>query len=235
MSDLSGSSFGTGSASAGINEALQKGLGAWEEKNSDLNQWTSLVIGGAVGGLTGDSIANAGNVAVSGTKYNADVPKALLGPALGSIIPDEWIDAVFNPGLKKIFQSVDISKLHPNQYLCYAVDFGEGIQGRVGYIIDGTGNVFEVTGGGLGVSLLPVSAGATLGIVLKKDGKNYEADDMKEAMEGYSIGFSFQGGNQGGLAVSPTGTWYGEVGVVADAGIGGTVAKTNYLFNIYDQ
>ncbi|WP_371363476.1 tRNA nuclease CdiA [Sporomusa rhizae] len=234
MSSLSGNSFGAGATSAGINEALQKGLGAWEEKNPALNQWASLVIGGAVGGLTDGNAANAGNVALSGTKYNADVPKVLLGPVLGAIIPDEWIDRVFNPGLKKIFKCVGTGGLKPNEYKCYAVDFGEGIVGRVGYIIDGTGNVFEVTGAGVGGSILPISAGETVGIVLKKDGKSYDAKKMQDAMEGLSIGFSFQGGVQGGVSWSPSGTWYGEVGVVANAGVGGTLAKTHYLFNIND-
>jgi filamentous hemagglutinin len=232
MSDLSGNSFGAGAAAEGVNEALQKGLGAWEEKHPGMNQWASLVIGGAVGGLTGGNPTTTGSVTVSGTKYNADVPRLLLG--ISPIIPDEWIDNVFNPGLKAVFTKIGTGGLDPNQYKCFAVDFGEGIVGRVGYIIDGTGNVFEVTGVGVGASILPISLGATIGVVLKQDGKSYNANDMKEEMGGLSVGFSFQGGPQGGVAVSPSGTWYGEVGVVGNAGVGGTLAKTHYLFNIND-
>jgi hypothetical protein len=232
MSNLSGNSFGVGATAEGLNEALQKGLGAWEEKHPGMNQWASLVIGGAVGGLTGGNPTTTGSVTLSGTKYNADVPRVLLG--LSPMIPDAWIDNVFNPGLKMIFKKVGTGGLDPNQYKCFAVDAGEGVSVRFGYIIDGTGNVFEVTGAGVGASILPVSVGGTIGIVLDKNGKRYDRDDMKDAMNGYSVGFSFQGGTQGGISWSPSGTWYGEVGVVANAGVGGAVTKTNYLFNIND-
>lgn len=185
--------------------------------------------------MTGSNSNAGASAALSGTKYNADVPKLLLGPAV-AMLPDAWVDAVFNPGLKAIFKKVGTKGLAPNQYKCFAVDFGEGVQGRVGYIIDGRGNVFEVTGVGVGASVLPLSFSGTIGIVLKQDGKNYDAQDMQNAMKGYSVGFSFQGGVQGGFSSSaPYGTWYGEVGVVFNAGVGGMVTKTNYLFNIYDQ
>jgi hypothetical protein len=73
----------------------------------------------------------------------------------------------------------------------------------------------------------------TIGIVLKKDGKNYTDVQMKDAMKGISVGVSFQGGVQGGLVTAIDGkNAYGEIGLVSDAGIQITVVKTNPLFNI---
>ena len=72
MSDITGSGFGTGAFAGGLNEALQKGLGKWEKDNPAANQWVSLIIGGAVSGMTGSSSNIGAATALSGTKYNWD-------------------------------------------------------------------------------------------------------------------------------------------------------------------
>jgi len=62
MSDLSGNDFTTGAISAGLNEALQKELGEWEEQNRAANQWVSLAMGAALDKAAGSS-SNIGAVA----------------------------------------------------------------------------------------------------------------------------------------------------------------------------
>ena len=110
------------------------------------------------------------------------------------------------------------------------------IQGRLGVAVDKFGNVFELIGIGAGGSVLPATLNLTTGIVADRDGKSFNRDSMRNAMEGISIGFSAQGIVQGGVSASisfpPTVT--AEAGGATNAGVGVMVVRAKYIFNLND-
>lgn len=68
MSDMGGSSFASGVASAGVNEAIQDQLS--KITNPALHQWASALVGATAAKVAGGNTQSGASVAASGTKNN---------------------------------------------------------------------------------------------------------------------------------------------------------------------
>ena len=77
---LGGGNIISGAAGAGINERLQPIIAKFVKDNPDLKEWVSILVGDAIGKLSGDE--NAGQAgAWNGTKYN-NIAHAMVNPVV---------------------------------------------------------------------------------------------------------------------------------------------------------
>ena len=210
MSQITGAGFASGAIGAGLNEALIKAL---DGKDPGTAQLISAIIGAAAAKAIGGNAQAGASAAASGTKNN------LLA----------WTKPFIKDKLKDLNRDI----LQNNQVYILSIEGGEVINGKIALMVDAHGDVYEIVGGGVGVSALPISASATIATVLVPNkGRDLNREEWHKTLSGFSLGFSADGGVGGGLSISPSGVAIAEAGISTNAGLSAGVTHTEYIYTL---
>jgi hypothetical protein len=180
-------------------------------------QLYSAVVGAVVNSALDESMVAGSSIAQYGTKYNLFA----------------WTKPFLAPKLKTNFNREVLAN---NQAYVISISVGEGIGGKVGLILDKFGNVYEVIGGQTGVSLLPADASVGICTIAMPGGKNVTSEEMKDILNGFTLGVNAEGGFGGGFSISLTldPKVSAEANASTNVGIGVEVTHTEYIYNIND-
>ena len=210
MSQITGAGFASGAIGAGLNEALIKAL---DGKDPGTAQLISAIIGAAAAKAIGGNAQAGASAAASGTKNN------LLA----------WTKPFIKDKLKDLNRDI----LQNNQVYILSIEGGEVINGKIALMVDAHGDVYEIVGGGVGVSALPISASATIATVLVPNkGRDLNREEWHKTLSGFSLGFSADGGVGGGLSISPSGVAIAEAGISTNAGLSAGATHTKYIYTL---